>query len=183
MNAGAPYRGNAFIGGAVFFFLRELRWGTPYRVETKAVAVDDKWLYMESRWYVEGSPARGAKAVALAAAAPSSASASAASASSASASAAPDAAAALPAEPRAGAADAAATDVLATVQITRFVFKEGSGPLRGKTIPPREAFRDLGLSVPAGFAAALRIGAFFTEAFEITTSSESGLRQEGDCGC
>lgn len=159
MNAGAPYRGQAHIGGAMFFFLRELRWGAPFRVETQAVAIDEKWLYTESRWYIEGPGAARAKAAAAAAA------------SSASS----DAAAAPLATSNA--------DVLAAVQVTRFVFKEGSGPLRGKTIPPRDAFRDLGLAVPESFADAARIGTCFTEAFEIATRSEPGLKQEGTCGC
>jgi acyl-CoA thioesterase FadM len=136
MNTGTPFRANAFIGGAMYFFQRELRWGMRYRVETQAVAVDEKWLFVESRWYVEGE---------------------------------------------------GKADVLATVKVTRFVFKEGSGPLRGKTIPPRDALRDLGLAVPASFddASRSRIGHCFSEAYEIATGSESGMRQEqaGDCSC
>lgn len=133
MSTGSPYRGSAAIGGAMYFFQRELRWGMSYRVETQAVAVDEKWLFVESRWYVEEG----------------------------------------------------ATDVLAAVKVTRFVFKEGSGPLRGKTIPPRDALRDLGLSIPASFENTTRIGHCFSEAYTIATNSESGMRQEqaGDCSC
>jgi len=41
---GAPYRANAFIGSAVFFFVREMRWLAPYRIETRCVGVDEKWM-------------------------------------------------------------------------------------------------------------------------------------------
>ena len=74
---------------------------------------------------------------------------------------------------------------LAAVQLTRFVLKEASGPQRGKTIPPRLAFAELGLAVPPTFeASGARVGAFFSEAFEVAVASEHGRRQSlSVCGC
>lgn len=155
MNTGSPYRANGFIGSAVFFFMREMRWGCRYRIETQAVGIDEKWIYTESRWYIEsknGLCGSGSKS----GAASGSLTASAATTS---------------------------TDPLAAVQLTRFVLKEGSGPLRGKTIPPREAFKDLGMEIPESFAKNGKIGEFFTNAYETSLSCESQLQQEvGDCG-
>ena len=158
MNKGTPFRGHAAIGGAVYFFQSELRWGMRYRIETQAVGADDKWIYLESRWYIEDSGKK--KHIALVATASAGAD-------------------LRIAAPRA----AEETDTLAAVKVTRLVFKEGSGPLRGKTIKPRDVFADLGFEVPASFEHSKRIGEFFREAYEITTTSESGMRQdvEGDC--
>ena len=148
MNTGTPYRGNAFIGGTVYFFMREMRWGCRYRIETQAVACDKKWVYTESRWYVENT--RSGKA--------------------------------------SGSINAAdrdtnrSADPLAAVQLTRFVLKEGSGPLRGKTIPPREAFKDLGMAVPDSFEENSKIGDLFTQAYDVATGSQAALQQIlGDC--
>ena len=158
MNKGAPFRGNAAIGGAVYFFQHELRWGMRYRIETQAVGADDKWVYLESRWYIENSGRKKhIESVATASAA---------------------------ADLRIAAPKAAEeADILAAVKVTRLVFKEGSGPLRGKTIKPRDVFADLGFEWPQEFEHTKRIGEFFRSAYEITTSSESGMRQdvEGDC--
>ena len=158
---GAPYRANAFIGSAAFFFVREMRWRARFRIETKCVGCDEKWIYTESRWYLEegrvegGSRGSGTVAgVGGAAALP------------------------VPAAARDGGG------VLAAVQLTRFVLKESSGPLRGKTIPPRTAFAELGLAVPESFARAVRVGEFFTEAFQLAVSGEPQRRQSlGHCGC
>ena len=68
MQKGKPYRANAFIGGAAFFFVREMRWGARYRIETRCVGVDAKWLYIESHWLLEVEGAAAAAAVAAAAA-------------------------------------------------------------------------------------------------------------------
>jgi len=209
VGTGAPYRANAFIGSAVFFFVREMRWRARYRIETRCVGVDEKWIFMESRWYLEGTVVARAgrratggatgvledapKAEAEASGAASSgAGAGAGSMPTASIAAIAAAAAAAAAEAggpaarlaRPFAAGGGSPGALAAVQLTRFVLKESHGPQRGKTIPPRAAFGELGLAVPASFERAARVGEFFSEAFEIAVSSEQGRRQSlSDCGC
>jgi acyl-CoA thioesterase FadM len=195
MNTGSPYKANAFIGSAAFFFVREMRWRARYRIETRCVGVDAKWIYIESHWYVEGAPARGAAARgaaahgALGAAAGNAGTGTGAGsmpvladASAADAKGGPTALLAPP--PLLPAPAGGSPGALAAVQLTRFVLKEAHGPQRGKTIPPRDAFRELGLALPAGFERDARVGAFFSEAFEIAVSVEQGRRQSlADCGC
>ena len=215
VGTGAPYRANAFIGSAVFFFVREMRWRARYRIETRCVGVDEKWVYMESRWFLEGAAASTAVALAARRAtgatgalenvrcAPGTlgAEAAASGATSSGAGTGAGGAGSMPIAAAAAVANAAAAGgpsehvarpsagggspgVLAAVQLTRFVLKESHGPQRGKTIPPRVAFGELGLAVPTSFERAARVGEFFSEAFEIAVSSEQGRRQSlSDCGC
>jgi len=173
---GSPYRANAFIGSAVFFFLREMRWRADYRIETKCVGIDEKWIYLESRWYLEGGKSAAAR--------PDGAGAAQGAASGAGAVPA-TAALSLPAPRVRAEALVRSGGALAAVQLTRFVMKESSGPSRGKTIPPAVAFAELGLAVPESFSRAVRVGQFFTEAFEIAVATDSGRKQSlaGDCGC
>jgi uncharacterized membrane protein YgcG len=188
MTTGTPYRANASIGTAVFFFLRELRWRARYRIETKCVGIDEKWIYTESRWYVAGGGGarRGRGAAGGGAAA-------AAAGGGGGGGGARGGAGALPLTAAAAAGDSASSgdaaprgmrvaptaavhggDVLAAVKLTRFVLKESAGPQRGKTIAPRIAFAELGFAVPESFARAARVGEFFTEAFELAITSSSG---------
>ena len=37
-------------GGVNTYFLKELKYGTKYTIETKLIAIDKKWLYLESRF-------------------------------------------------------------------------------------------------------------------------------------
>jgi acyl-CoA thioesterase FadM len=37
-------------GGVSFWFLKEMRWGQGYTIRTRLVAVDAKWMYLESRF-------------------------------------------------------------------------------------------------------------------------------------
>jgi hypothetical protein len=62
--------------------------------------------------------------------------------------------------------------------------KESRGLSRGKTIPPAVAFAELGLAVPESFSRAVRIGHFFSEAFELAVATDSSRKQSlaGDCG-
>jgi acyl-CoA thioesterase FadM len=207
MNTGVPYRANAFIGSAVFFFVREMRWRARYRIETRCVGVDEKWIYVESRWYLEDAAASTAARAARRATGASggasgaledtrctpgtlgteaAASSSGAASSGGSGGAGSDSV--LTTTPAAVAANGSGggsgVGTLAAVKLTRFVLKESYGPQRGKTITPRVVFRELGLAVPEGFERGARLGDFFSEAFQTTVSSERGRRQSlADCGC
>jgi len=176
MAKGTPYRGNASIGTAVFFFLREMRWRAPYRIETRCVGIDEKWIYTESRWYLVGAAAAaGARAAAHAKRSGGAAASAGAMPEGEVAAARPttmDISATAP-HLRVSAAAAAPGDVLAAVKLTRFVLKESRGPLRGKTIPPSVAFQELGFVVPPSFSRAVRVGEFFTEAFELAIASDA----------
>lgn len=155
MAKGTPYRGNASIGTAVFFFLKEMRWRARYRIETRCVGIDEKWLYTESRWFLEGTAARARPAI---------------TAGGAGAGAMPQEAGGAPPPPRQPTSPEG--DILAAVKLTRFVIKESRGPLRGKTIPPSVALAELNLAVPKSFTRAERLGAFFNEACNIGISTK-----------
>jgi hypothetical protein len=41
-------------GGVMFVYLRELRFWTPFTIETRLAAVDKKWVFLEQRFLVDG---------------------------------------------------------------------------------------------------------------------------------
>ena len=148
LNKGTPFRARGSIGTAVFFFLKEMRWRARYRIETRCVGVDEKWIYTESRWFLEGTAARARPAITAGGAG----------------------AGAMPQEEVHGAPPPASPegDTLAAVKLTRFVFKEPSGPNRGKTVPPSVAFSELDLALPERLIReGERLGALFTAACNI----------------
>jgi acyl-CoA thioesterase FadM len=135
------------VGGCSFSFLREMRYGQRWALETRCVGFDRKWLYLRHTFFDEARARRagylpgadGATGAAVAGAAAASAAVA-------------DAATAAAAAAAAGAAQPPADCVFA-IGLSRVVLKEASGREAGRTLPPGDvlALCGFGEAPPAGW--------------------------------